>query len=357
MGGFGSKNAGNLIEEAVAKPRSDPEPRPQALCASFDPETQTVTLPGSTASAQSSQAPRPKQPPPSSLHVNSRLISETLASANEWDGGGAAGSSGVALAEEEDLQAAIGRRPPPSQAYPSGGGHICHAGASGDSRPPLNIGGSNLVGGPAQSQNTGEKEAAVPSKKAGHSQPPLAAGLGLGLPGGCAWVDNSDFNKPQAADKSGQAPRSASVGTKPQGKGASSRSGIVSLPRIGQTISADQQSMVKELDKILTATPGEDQAERPRQKRVQAHNAASSSGGSAEVRSIMEDLDAPIISRGPRGGSAERDANERFNDRFASCSAGSSATDASAAPASYESPFRSDHRQRPGASIGLRDFD
>jgi len=355
MGGFGSRHAGHVAEEGAAKPRStsgDAEQSPQAFVVSFSPDT--PTMPGSAGSAQPSQAPRQKQPAPS-LHVNRRLINDTLA--NDWDGGGAAGSSGVALAEEEDLQAAIAAslredRSGSGPACHPNGGHVCHAAGSGEFRPPLKRGISD-AGEDSRGQSRPdprERETAIASKREFPSQSRPSHGAshqvaaGLGLAGDYAWVDNSGFHKPvdqASADRTAHAAaRSASVGTQPKSKGANSRSGIVNLPRIGKVLSADQQSMVKDLHEKIKDTIS------PEEAALSQNGPLASSASSSDARRVMEDLniDEPIISRGPRGGSAEREyMNERFNERFASCSA---------APANasllgrYESPFRSDQRQR-----------
>lgn len=358
MGAFGSKHAGHVAEEAVAKPRSssgDAEQSPQAFVVSFSPDTPPMHLPGSAASAQPSQAPRQKQPA-SSLHVNRRLINDGVA--NDWDGGGAAGSSGVALAEEEDLQAAIAAslrddRSGSGPACHPNGGHVCHGAGSGEFRPPLQrdiLDAGEGARGQGRS-DTRERETPIASNREfpSQSRPPHGAAhqvaAGLGLAGDYAWVDNSGFHKPveqASAERTTHAvARSASVGTQPKSKGASSRSGIVNLPRIGKVLSADQQSMVKDLHEKIKDTISSEEAA------LSQNGPLASSASSSDARpSFMEDLniDAPIINRGPRGGSAEREyMNERFNERFASCSAAPANT---SLPGRYESPFRSDQRQR-----------
>lgn len=140
--------------------------------------------------------------------------------------------------------------------------------------------------------------------------PPGAATLGL--PGGCAWVDNSDFqgHAPDALPSaSAGRGRSASHGAARSGMGdaGSLRSGIVSLPRIApQLPSAVSQEMVKDLHDSYkdTTLPS------PRTNGV--HPRANAATSVSRVRQTLnDDLDSPLNQN-----------DECFNERFHSCGNG-----------------------------------
>jgi len=321
MGGFGSKGTPIVNEEVAARgdSRDDVAERTsQAFVASFNPAALPAQPLASAGSSQSSQAPRHK-PPASSLHVNSRLAAETLPS--DWDRALGSADMGVALAEEEDMQAAIAASLRDEPLHLRSGGasgatdcHCSHAtGVEERARPPVHLPGSALQDESGALALQG-KRLSDPKDKLVIAQKMI---LPAGLAGNHAWVDNSDFHSPcvsKTADRKASAPRSASVGS----RGASSRSGIVSLPRLGQTIPADQQAMVKDLHENIKDTV----ATRDEARAGQA-SGQSGRNASADVRRVMEDLniDEPTVSRGPRGFSAERERyNEQFNERFHSCS-------------------------------------
>lgn len=349
MGGFaGSKhvaavNGNGEVSSKTSASRAQPaEPSPQAFVASFDPDA-----PGR---AQPSQAPRPKKHPASSLHVNRHSGNETLAA--DWE---ALGNADMALAEEEEMQLAIAMSSSLGDQRGSYTGSAGGGAQASDGRemrsPPLHFsqGGYPVNGGGGQpdsgdypeahgdgrSSNGGHglsdrKEKAVSSAVKASGPRPLP-----GLAGDYAWVDNSDFRSPRAAGQSvahtaSAAPRSSSVGS----RGASSRSCIVSLPRIGQPIAQDQLAMVKDLN-LGFSVPDD---ERP--------SGSLGRSASSDVRRVMEDLNidsAPAISRGLR--TADKDSG-RFNERFHSCSEaprhahGSAQTPGQGGMPTYESPFR-----------------
>jgi hypothetical protein len=293
MGGFaGSKHVaavnGNGEVSKTSASRAQPaEPSPQAFVASFDPDA-----PGR---AQPSQAPRPKKHPASSLHVNRHSGNETLAA--DWE---ALGNADMALAEEEEMQLAIVMSSSLGDQRGSYTGSAGGGAQASDGRemrsPPLHFsqGGYPVNGGGHGLSD--RKEKAVGSAVKASGPRPLP-----GLAGDYAWVDNSDFRSPRAAGQSvahtaSAAPRSSSVGS----RGASSRSCIVSLPRIGQPIAQGQLAMVKDLN-LGFSVPG--------------------------LRT------------------ADKDSG-RFNERFHSCSEaprhahGSAQTPGQGGMPTYESPFR-----------------
>merc|ERR1719235_2212967 len=127
----------------------------------------------------------------------------------------------------------------------TGAGHGLGKGSGVETRqvaPPIHLPGAT---------NSPEKEREpmrATKGTAGQSRAPhapLHMAAGLGIAGEYAWVDNSDFQPKRQASSERVAPtqaRSASVGTRPQAKGAGNRSGIVSLPKIGVPIAPDPQA-------------------------------------------------------------------------------------------------------------------
>lgn len=161
--------------------------------------------------------------------------------------------------------------------------------------------------------------------------------------GGSGWVDNSDFGLPSNPTTQVRPPassRSASCGPRP---GGAMRSGIVSLPRIQQTLPASQQAMVKDLhEQIQVSGPersvsyAEQRARRGAVDRAaervltdqRAHNRRGDSSERVDVQALLEgmDLDLPTAAKGVSskalGVASKQEGN--FNDRFASSAIGDS---------------------------------
>lgn len=192
-------------------------------------------------------------------------------------------------------------------------------------------------------QPTGASSSAAAWNEPGPSSTSRPQAPAIDAVGGSSWVDNSDFatpSNPTAQVRPPANPRSASCGPRP---GGAMRSGIVTLPRIHQTLPASQQAMVKDLHEQIqvsgperTVSYAEQRATRGAVDRAaervlkdqRSHNRRGDSSERIDVQALLEDmdLDLPTAAKGVSskalGGSGKQEGN--FNDRFASSAVGDS---------------------------------